>query len=100
MVDDMSANHGRPWGFALDEIKTKVRFWYCELDHSVPPAMGRYLSETVPGSAIAFVPNAGHLWILVNLREVLEGLTVARPGVKKTAGEVGVADSEIIDRSP
>lgn len=50
MSDDMVANHGRPWGFALDQIKTKVLFWYCALDRSVPPAMGRYLGRAVPSA--------------------------------------------------
>ena len=71
MVDDMAANHGRPWGFPLHEIKAKVLFWYCQLDRSVPPAMGQYLSRNVPNAEATFVPGAGHLWILVHLHEVL-----------------------------
>jgi pimeloyl-ACP methyl ester carboxylesterase len=78
MVDDMNANHGRPWGFPLNEIKTKVHFWQCELDLSVPPAMGRYLGDTVPNCEAEIVPNAGHLWILVHLNEVLNGMAPAR----------------------
>jgi pimeloyl-ACP methyl ester carboxylesterase len=77
MACDMSANHGRPWGFALEEIKVKVHFWFCELDLSVPPAMGRYLSNTVTDCEATFVPDAGHLWILVHLREVLDALITA-----------------------
>jgi pimeloyl-ACP methyl ester carboxylesterase len=77
MVDDMAANHGRPWGFALDAIETEVRIWSCDLDRSVPPAMGRYLNETLPTSRITYVPNAGHLWVLVHLGEVLETLLPA-----------------------
>lgn len=76
MVSDMSANHGYPWGFPLDKINTKVQFWYCELDRSVPAAMGRYLSNTVPNCEAKFVPNAGHLWILVHLHEVLNALSI------------------------
>jgi hypothetical protein len=34
--------------------------------------MGRYLSQTVPNSEIAYVPNAGHLWILVHLKDILD----------------------------
>ena len=71
MVSDMSANHGRPWGFPLDEIKTKVLFWFGALDRSVPPAMGRCLSDRVPDSEAILVPDAGHLWILEHLDEVL-----------------------------
>ena len=74
MASDMSANHGRPWGFPLGEIKIKVLFWFCELDLSVPPAMGRYLSQAIPNCEVTFVPDAGHLWILVHLREVLYSL--------------------------
>jgi pimeloyl-ACP methyl ester carboxylesterase len=74
MVDDMAANHGRPWGFPLSEIRARVRFWFCELDRSVPPAMGRYLSESVRSCDVRFVQDAGHLWVLVHLYEVLEEL--------------------------
>jgi pimeloyl-ACP methyl ester carboxylesterase len=72
MIDDLSANHGHPWGFPLDEIKTKVTFWYCALDRSVPPAMGKHLSETVPNNELRVIAEAGHLWILENLYEVLK----------------------------
>jgi pimeloyl-ACP methyl ester carboxylesterase len=80
MISDMSINHGKPWGFPLEQIKSRVHFWYCEYDHSVPAAMGNYLYEQVPNSEITFVPNAGHLWIMVHLREVLEE-------IKHMAGE-------------
>lgn len=71
MVDDMAANHGGRWGFALHQIETQVHFWYAELDHSVPVAMGRYLTSQVPGSEFHLERNAGHLWSLVHLRQVL-----------------------------
>lgn len=74
MVSDMAANHGLPWGFPLDKIQSRVLFWFCELDRSVPPAAGRYLSSTVPGCEVTVVPNAGHLWILDHLNEVLTAL--------------------------
>ena len=77
MVDDMAANHGSPWGFALNEIHITVHFWICELDHSIPPAMGNYLSEAVPNCKATHVPQAGHLWILTHLNEVLDTIVVA-----------------------
>lgn len=77
MVDDMAANHGRPWGFSLEEIETSVLLWSCELDRSVPPAMGEYLAQMIPGCEATVVSGAGHLWILVHLREVLEAVTGA-----------------------
>lgn len=76
MESDMSANHGRPWGFPLDKIESKVFLWLCELDVSVPPAMGRYLSSTIPDCELTVVSNAGHLWILDHLNEVLNALTL------------------------
>ena len=85
MVSDMSANHGRPWGFPLDEIRIKVLFWFCELDFSVPPAMGKYLSETVPNCEVEIVLGAGHLWILAHLREVLERLIIGQQDSKQWA---------------
>lgn len=74
MVSDMAANHGLPWGFPLDKIQSRVLFWFCELDRSVPPAAGQYLSSTVPACEVTIVPNAGHLWILDHLNEVLAAL--------------------------
>ena len=78
MMSDMSANHGRPWGFPLDKIEAKVHFWFCDLDRSVPPAMGKYLSDSIPDCEVTFVPEAGHLWILVHLNEVLNELAVGQ----------------------
>ena len=82
MVSDMSANHGHPWGFPLDKINVKVHFWFCEFDHSAPPAMGRYLSNTLPNCEATFVPDAGHLWILEHLIEVLDVIKQSVVGVK------------------
>jgi pimeloyl-ACP methyl ester carboxylesterase len=76
MVDDMNANHGRPWGFPLGEIKVEVHCWFCELDLSVPPAIGQYLRDTIPNCEAEFVPDAGHLWILENLNAVLHALAL------------------------
>jgi pimeloyl-ACP methyl ester carboxylesterase len=74
MVDDMAANHGHPWGFALEEIRSNVLMWSCELDRSVPPAMGKYLRHSVPSCQARFVAGAGHLWILLHLREVIDAV--------------------------
>jgi pimeloyl-ACP methyl ester carboxylesterase len=74
MADDMNANHGHAWGFALHEIKSKVHFWFCGLDLSVPPAMGRYLSDSVPNGEAEFIHDAGHLWILLHVHEALSAI--------------------------
>ena len=74
MVDDMNANHGKSWGFELDAIKCHVTFWYGGLDRSVSPAMGRYLAAAVPDSELIEVPNAGHLWLLVHMQDIVSRL--------------------------
>lgn len=82
MISDMSANHGHSWGFPLDKIIIKVHCWSCELDRSVPPAMGRYLSNTIPNTEAKFIPDAGHLWILEHLRDVLDVIKQTVGGVR------------------
>ena len=83
MVDDMAANHGGPWGFPLNEIHITVHLWACELDHSVPPAMGNYLSDMVPDCKATHVAQAGHLWILIHLNEVLNAIAVDNQGANQ-----------------
>lgn len=75
MAADMAANHGQPWGFLLAEIEAEVHLWYCELDKSVPLAMGRHLNQAIPRSTFTLVREAGRLWILQHLSEVLQTLT-------------------------
>ncbi|MEX2401238.1 MAG: hypothetical protein WD423_10730 [Rhodothermales bacterium] len=71
MVDDLRANHGRPWGFPPDEISVPVHSWSCRLDRSVSPAMGRHICDTIPHCRAEAVPDAGYLWILEHVNEVL-----------------------------
>lgn len=80
MVDDLAANHGRPWGFPLEQIASEVLMWSCELDRSVPPATGKYLCAVLPSCQLKFVPGAGHLWILTHLREVLDAVAGGQSG--------------------
>ena len=74
MGDDLAANHGQPWGFPLADLKAEAHLWYSELDHSIPPAMGQFLNQAIPGSKFTLVRDAGHLWVLQNLRDVLVAL--------------------------
>ena len=82
MVDDMTANHGHAWGFPLDRIRTKIHLCFCELDRSVLPAMGRYLSNTVLNCEATLVPDAGYLWIFLHLNDVLTELMVGQQETK------------------
>jgi pimeloyl-ACP methyl ester carboxylesterase len=71
---ELVINHGRKWGFSLEEIEIGVHLWQGEDDPSVPPAMGRYLAQTIPDCEATFIPGAGHLWILDHVGEVLDAL--------------------------
>ena len=75
---ELVINHGRPWGFSLEDIKLGVHLWQGEEDPSVPPAMGRYLAQTIPNCKATFIPGAGHLWILDHVGKVLDALVPER----------------------
>ena len=75
---ELVINHGRPWGFALEDIHIGVHLWQGEEDPSVPPAMGRYLAQTIPNCKATFIPGAGHLWIVDHVGEVLDALVATR----------------------
>jgi pimeloyl-ACP methyl ester carboxylesterase len=75
---ELVINHGRPWGFALEDIHIGVHSRQGEEDPSVPPAMGRYLAQTIPNCKATFIPGAGHLWIVDHVGEVLDALVATR----------------------
>jgi pimeloyl-ACP methyl ester carboxylesterase len=67
--------YSRPWGFDLREIKRRVHLWYGEKDTIVPPAMGRYMSQRIPGTRLTLYPEEGHFSLVVSrLRELVENL--------------------------
>jgi pimeloyl-ACP methyl ester carboxylesterase len=64
--------YGRPWGFALQDIRAPVYLWHGEKDVVVPPTMGRYLSECIPNCRARFYPEDGHFSLpFTRLREIL-----------------------------
>ena len=52
------------WGFGLDEISLKVRFWHGSPDSMVPMGACRRLSEQVPNSQLITFEEADHLTTL------------------------------------
>ena len=79
-------NHAEPWEFSLQEITVKVHLWHGEVDPSVPVTMGRYLAGRIPNCEATFIPNAGHLWVLDHMAEVLEALIPADRAVQVESG--------------
>ncbi|HYG35525.1 MAG TPA: alpha/beta hydrolase [Clostridia bacterium] len=67
--------YARPWGFRLQDIRVPVRLWHGEMDVVVPPSMGRYLAQTIPGCQAKFYPEDGHFSLPFNrTREIFEAL--------------------------
>ena len=63
----------KKWNIPLDQIKSKIILWHAEEDYLVGN-MTKYLAEKLPNSELINIPNAGHLWIMEHIKEVLEKL--------------------------
>jgi pimeloyl-ACP methyl ester carboxylesterase len=59
----------RPWDFRLEGIGTPVAIWQGLADNIVPPAMARYLATMLTHSAVRYLPNEGHLSLIVRHAE-------------------------------
>ena len=73
VVDD-AALLARPWGVDFAAFSTSPSLWHGEDDRDVPVSEARTLAGAMPGCAAAFVPGAGHFWLLEHAGEVLEAL--------------------------
>lgn len=51
----------REWGFPLQDISVPTFLWHGTADIHASPAMGQYLTETIPRCQATFIPGAGHL---------------------------------------
>jgi pimeloyl-ACP methyl ester carboxylesterase len=61
-----------PWGFDLSGIQKEVHLWYGEKDLIVPPAIGRYLSQRIPGARLTLYPEDGHFSLIISrLKEIV-----------------------------
>ena len=61
------------WPIPLSEIKTRVYVWHAEDDQLVGN-MAKYIANKLPNSHLTCLPDAGHLWIVDHIKEVLEPL--------------------------
>lgn len=52
--------------FALEDISVPVHIYQSGVDRNVPPAMGKYMADRIPGSRMMLYPEEGHLSIVVN----------------------------------
>jgi len=83
---------GRPWGFALDEIRLPVLLWQGEADRLVPPAMGRRLAATIPNCRATFFPGEGHLLFVDHMSEIVREFAPAGSGGNGAGQEEAAGD--------
>jgi pimeloyl-ACP methyl ester carboxylesterase len=60
-----------PWGFDLSAIQARTFIWQGLLDAATPPAMGHYWAQTIAGSQLHELPQAGHWFFLRDWQKVL-----------------------------
>jgi pimeloyl-ACP methyl ester carboxylesterase len=65
---------GRPWGFALADLRVPVHLWYGDADVIVPVHHGEHLAERIPNATLRIRPGEGHLGGLGASREMFEAL--------------------------
>ena len=64
-----------PWDFRPQDIRVAVQLWHGEADANAPPAMGQYLSATIPNSHASYYQGEGHLSLMAkHLEEILNVL--------------------------
>lgn len=64
--------YGKDWGFSLAAIRVPVFLWHGEADIIVPPTMGHFLADNIPGCRAWFYPEDGHFSLPYNrLRDIL-----------------------------
>ncbi len=78
VVDDYAAL-GRPWGFAVDDIRVPVMCWHGTDDRMVPYQHSEALVARIDGAQLVMLPGEGHLAIVEHIAEILDWLSVGRP---------------------
>ncbi len=65
---------GRPWGFALRDVRTQAHFFYGDADNVVPAAHGEHMAQILPDAHFRLRPGEGHLGGLGATDEILDVL--------------------------
>jgi pimeloyl-ACP methyl ester carboxylesterase len=76
LVRDMAIG-AADWGFPIEAVSSPVHLWHGLADGLTPPAMGRYLHETLPDCRATFLPGQGHYLLFPQWREILTTLVSA-----------------------
>ena len=65
-------NQANAWGFDPCKIEVETHLWAPEDDTSSPSIMAQHLHDQISNSHLHLVPDAGHLWHIGHLQEILE----------------------------
>jgi pimeloyl-ACP methyl ester carboxylesterase len=64
-----------PWDFDLKDIQIPVYLWQGGKDHNASPSMGRYLEDSITNSIMNYLPEEGHISLIVkNADHILKKL--------------------------
>lgn len=61
----------QPWGFRLEDIRTKIHLWHGEEDTTVPFNLAKYVARALPDCEPRFYPVEGHTLIYNYWQEIL-----------------------------
>lgn len=67
--------YARPWGFALEEVRTPVRLWHGKTDRSFSYHLAEQVAQRLPNCHARFVEGAGHYSLPIrHMHEILADL--------------------------
>lgn len=67
--------YARPWGFALEEVRTSVRLWHGKTDRSFSYHLAEQVAKRLPNCRAHFVEGAGHYSLPIrHMHEILSDL--------------------------
>jgi pimeloyl-ACP methyl ester carboxylesterase len=70
--------YARPWGFALEEVRTPVRLWHGKTDRSFSYYLAEHVARRLPNCRARFVEGAGHYSLPIrHMHEILADLQSA-----------------------
>ena len=70
--------YARPWGFALEEVRTPVRLWHGKTDRSFSHYLAEQVARRLPNCRAYFIEGAGHYSLPIrHMHEILADLQAA-----------------------
>ncbi len=65
-------NQVKAWDFNPCKVVTETHLWASEDDTIAPLAMAQHLYDQIPNSYLHLVSDAGHLWHICHMQQILE----------------------------